>query len=130
MSSFSYAWSIAGRRAIVPGALTVGAVCTVLQYGFNELSVSRLRYIARLEEENKTVVEKPSVGTLRETQDDIPAPPAFQSLMKMIGFIPVSEEEALNKMTKTRDAYLKRIAELEREIDEDKALKLKLKEEA
>jgi len=45
--------------------------------------------------------------------------------MKMIGFIPVSEEEALNKMTKTRDAYLKRIAELEREIDEDKALKLK-----
>ncbi|KAF8163622.1 hypothetical protein B0H34DRAFT_330712 [Crassisporium funariophilum] len=89
-----------GRRAVLSGILTAGAVCTLLQYGCNEISLARLRYISRLQEGNR---------------------PA--QLLKTVGLLPVSDEEYLNKMERTREVYLKRIAELERQVEEEKVLK-------
>jgi hypothetical protein len=39
---------LAGARAILPGAIVVGAASTILQCGYNELSIMRLRYVSNL----------------------------------------------------------------------------------
>ncbi|KAF9532221.1 hypothetical protein CPB83DRAFT_890967 [Crepidotus variabilis] len=103
-----------GPRTSLSGALTVGAVCTALQYGFNELSIVRLRYISNLQQQSNCSFE--------ETHDNS-SDGAFHSLMKLFGVIPVSDDDYLSKLRRSRELYVKRIAELEAQINEDKSLK-------
>jgi len=101
-----------GPRAVLPGAMIVGAAATVLQYGYNELSIMRLRYISSLrrsEENRKTT------GTALNQITDSP----FQSLLKLFGVVPISDEEYLAKLKRSREIYLKRIGELENQIEEE-----------
>jgi hypothetical protein len=52
-----------------------------------------------------------------------PSTPIMQMFLSMIGVRPMSEQEYLAKMKRTRDAYLKRIAELELQRGEEKVLR-------
>jgi hypothetical protein len=45
--------------------------------------------------------------------------PAFQSLMNLFGFVPMSDEEYLAKLRKSREIYLQRIEELEKQVEEE-----------
>ncbi|KAH0583535.1 hypothetical protein H2248_009162 [Termitomyces sp. 'cryptogamus'] len=102
-----------GPRAILPGMLTIGAVCTLLQLAYNEATVSRLRYISGLK------VKAPA--------NEAPAAPAPRSktaserFLTLIGVHQVTEEEYLEKMKATRDRHLRRIAELEQQLATEKA---------
>lgn len=107
---------LAGPRAVLPGAMIVGAAATVLQYGYNELRIMRLRYISSLQrsEENRK-----ATGTALNQVTGSP----FQSLLKLFGVVPISDEEYLAKLKWSREIYLKRIGELENQIGEESLTK-------
>ena len=111
---------LAGVRAVLPGAMMVGAASTVLQYGYNELSIVRLRYVSNLRRHANA--EERGGRTAEKAPNEI-TEPAFQSLMKFFGIVPITDEEYLAKLKKSRDVYLKRISELEKQAEEETLLK-------
>jgi len=110
---------LAGRRAAVSGMLTAGAFCTLIQFGYNELSIARLRYISRLQDENRLAVDISTPIPQRAVQELSGS--FFQVVMKMVGMAPVSDDEYLTKLKRKREMYLKRIATLEQQVEEEKA---------
>jgi hypothetical protein len=92
---------------------------TLIQYGCNELNLARLRYILKLNQENRTAVEKP----VPKPRNEIQAPDSTTTWMDAfligIGLVPITDEEYISKMKKTRDGYLKRIQELETQLTEE-----------
>jgi len=109
---------VSGRRAVVSGILTAGVFCTLVQFGYNELSIARLRYISRLQDENRSAVEISTLIPQRAVQDLSGS--FFQVVMNMVGMSPVSDDEYLARLKRKREMYLKRIATLEREMEEEK----------
>jgi len=109
-----------GRHAIVSGAVAASAACIVLQYTCNELGIARLRYISKLQEENKSLITQPSTQLQNGKQVYEPSGSVFQQLLKAVGLIPVSDEEYLAKLKRTREVYLKRMVELENQVEEEK----------
>jgi len=105
----------AGRRAIIPGSLSIGAICTLLQLAFNELSITRLKYISN---SGRTVA-------LPEVSTNPPSKSTSEHILAFLGMKEVTDEEYLEKMKKKREGYLKEIAELEqqlaREHDDDRS---------
>ncbi|KAF8809024.1 hypothetical protein BYT27DRAFT_7254907 [Phlegmacium glaucopus] len=114
----------AGRHAIVSGAITASAVCTLLQYACNELGIARLRYISTLQEENKLQPSPKAHNGRHGKQVYEPSGSVFQQLLKAVGLIPVSDEEYLVKLKRTREVYLKRMVELEQQVEEEKTSKV------
>jgi len=113
-----------GRHAIVSGAVTASAACIVLQYACNELGIARLRYISKLQEENKSLTTQPSFN-LQNGKQVYEAPGSvFEQLLKAVGVIPISDEEYLVKLKRTRDVYLKRMVDLENQVEEEKNTKM------
>lgn len=98
---------LAGRRAIVPGALSIGAVCTLLQLAYNEAGIIRLQYISGLNR-SRTL---PTPTTL-----SAPSLSMSDRFLALLGLKPVTDEEYIAKVKTTRDGYLKRIAELEQQV--------------
>ncbi|KAJ7063494.1 hypothetical protein C8F01DRAFT_1133239 [Mycena amicta] len=94
----------AGRRVILPAALTVGAASVVLQAAYNELHVQRIKYIGQLSRppppEPESVIEAHK-------------PPLRERILGALGVRTLSNEELLVKLTHERERHLKRIAELE-----------------
>ena len=111
----------AGRPTILSGAVTASTVCIVLQYACNELGIARLRYTLKLQEENKSLITQPSFNG---EQVNKPSGSVFQKLLKVVGLVPVSDEEYLAKLKRTREVYLKRMAELEKQVEEEKNTKM------
>ncbi|KAG5642877.1 hypothetical protein DXG03_001919 [Asterophora parasitica] len=99
----------AGPRAILPGALTIGAACTLLQLAFNEAAITRVKYISGL---SVSAPVKPATP---------PSKPLFERFLGMFGLQPVTDEQYVEKLKATRDGHLKRIAELEQQIETEKA---------
>ena len=114
----------AGRHAIVSGAITTSAACILLQYACNELGIARLRYISTLQEENKSLITQPSLKPHNGKQVYEPSGSVFQQILKAVGLIPVSDEEYLAKLKRTREVYLKRMVELEQQVEEEKTTTL------
>lgn len=114
-------YASAGPRAILPGALTAGALCTILQMAYNELGVARLRYISRLNEESSLPL--PATGSPSHVSPPITQKAAksfSDKILTTLGLQPVSDEEYLTKMKKTREMYIKRIVELEAQLEIEK----------
>ncbi|KAI0647317.1 hypothetical protein C8Q79DRAFT_1000261 [Trametes meyenii] len=99
---------------VLAGASTAAFICTLLQLGFNELGVARIKYISR---------------KIHETQDapaPLPAPEVaatpkvsiFDRFLGIIGFRKLSDDEYLKVLKKQRDEALERIAVLEKERSE------------
>jgi len=109
------------RRAIVPGAITASVACVLLQYACNEIGIARLRYIVKFQEENKI---QPSFKTQNGKQLYEPSGSVFQQLLQAVGLIPLSDEEYLAKLKRTREVYMKRVVELEQKVEEEKNTKM------
>lgn len=103
-----------GRRVILPGALTAGAVCTVLQLAYNELSVLRLKYVSRHKKDSFSIDRHlpppPPVAF-------VPQKPILERILITFGMQPISDQEYLTKLKHTRDIHLKRIKELEQQAE-------------
>jgi hypothetical protein len=113
----------AGRHTIVSGAVTASTVCIVLQYACNELGIAKLRYVSKLQEENKLLITQPSSKLQNGKQVNEASGSIFQQVLKLVGLAPVSDEEYLTKLKRTREVYLKRVVEFEKQVEEEKNTK-------
>ena len=80
----------------------------------------KLRYVSKLQEENKSPITQPSSILQNGKQVNEPSSSIFQQLLKVVGLVPISDEEYLAKLKRTREVYLKRIVELEKQVEEEK----------
>ena len=113
----------AGRHTIVSGTVTASTVCIVLQYACNEIGIAKLRYVSKSQEENKSLITQPSSKLQNGKQVYEPSGSVFQQLLKLVGLVPVSDEEYLTKLKRTQEVYLKRMVELEKQVEEEKNTK-------
>lgn len=103
-----------GPRAVLPGALTAGAICTGLQLAYNELGILRLKYISR--HANHSHSTPPPTPTVV---------PMLERILISFGMQPISDEEYLRKLKNTRDKHLKRIEQLEQQLEAEKTTEQK-----
>ncbi|KAJ7741585.1 hypothetical protein DFH07DRAFT_55648 [Mycena maculata] len=103
----------AGRRTVVPAALTAGLACVLLQAAYNELGIQRIKYVGKHSPQLETSLVPVETTT-----------PVKQSLTTRIlgtlGVKQLSDEELLVKLRRQRETHLEKIRELEGELDEDK----------
>ena len=99
-----------GYRRALPGAITSALLCSTVQLIGNEIGVQRVKYVSRRRAPNQktSAVETP------------PSESWMQLLFRSIGFQRVAQDEYLSRLKRERDAYLARIAELEKRIEEEK----------
>ncbi|KAF9789915.1 hypothetical protein BJ322DRAFT_1044848 [Thelephora terrestris] len=102
-------WKFGYRRAL-PGAVTSALFCATLQLIGNELGVQRVKYISRRQTPNQTT----------PAAEGSPSESWTQLLFRSIGFQRVAQDEYLSRLKRERDAYLVRIAELEKRAEEEK----------
>ncbi|KAJ7097770.1 hypothetical protein B0H15DRAFT_1007626 [Mycena belliarum] len=99
-----------GRRTVAPAALTAGIVCILLQAAYNELGIQRIRYVGK--------ISRPPEISPAPPQD--PPQPAFKTqILGMFGLKLLSDEELLGRYRRERDKHMKKIEELEQELEED-----------
>jgi hypothetical protein len=91
----------------------------VLQYACNELGIVKLRYVSNSQEENRLLITQPSSKLQNGKLVNEPSGSIFQQLLKLVGLFPVSDEEYLTKLKRTREVYLKRMVELEKQVEEE-----------
>ncbi|KAF5330754.1 hypothetical protein D9619_005323 [Psilocybe cf. subviscida] len=122
-----------GRPAVGPGALLGTAVCTSGQYIFNEFNLARLRFIARRNEEKvaeRATTREPTFNPRTGKQEVQELPRSWtEMILVMFGLVPLSDDEYLGKLKRTRDVYLKKISQLEVAVameEEEKRLKEEL----
>ena len=101
---------LVGYRRALPGAVTSALFCATLQLIGNEFGVWRVKYVSRRQAPNQTT----------PAADNIPAESWTQLLFRSIGFQQVAQDAYLSRLKRERDAYLARIAELEKQIEEEK----------
>ncbi|OJT09105.1 hypothetical protein TRAPUB_14432 [Trametes pubescens] len=102
---------------VLAGARTAGLVCALVQLGYNELGVTRIKFVTRKIEEAAAPVPAPAISEPTDT----PKMTLFDHALSLIGFRKLSEEEYVKVLKKQRDEALERIAVLERERAEQEA---------
>uniref|UniRef100_A0A0W0F855 Uncharacterized protein n=1 Tax=Moniliophthora roreri TaxID=221103 RepID=A0A0W0F855_MONRR len=102
---------LAGPRTALSGATAASVICTTLQYIVNELKVVRLQYLAEKAKHHERLGIQPSPS---------PPEPWTKSILKFIGITPLSNEEYLKKLRLQRDIHLKRIVELETQLEKER----------
>ena len=117
--------SLAGRSAILSGSLFGGALCVFLQYAFNEANITRLRFISERQATNgNAVVREPSVRSKYQTSESThPEPGPWASLLQLVGLKSISDEEFLERLKRRREVFQGRIAELEKQAEEERVMK-------
>lgn len=117
---------IAGPKAVLPGAITVGVIATLLQLGYNEIGVQRLKYISRqhtAEPEPRSVVVASTPATYQEAPETtlIEDPRSWKArILSLMGVRKMSEEEYLKRLKLQREHHLVRIKELEQKLEEER----------
>jgi len=121
---------IRGRKGLLPGITTGGLVCATLQFAYNELDVTRIKYVshklaiqahpgqdsdihqnpARLQPSQDSI--QPSTTSGSESTSGVPL---FERVFSWFGFEKISDDVYLDKLKRERDMYLVRIAKLEDE---------------
>ncbi|KAI1794604.1 hypothetical protein LXA43DRAFT_883485 [Ganoderma leucocontextum] len=101
-----------GAAGIWAGARTAGIICTVLQFGFNELTVMRVKFVSRKIHESQP---RPEIAPLPSDGPEEPRNSIVDHLMAVIGFVKLTDEEYLKVLKKQRAEALARIALLEHE---------------
>ncbi|KAI0362400.1 hypothetical protein OH77DRAFT_49082 [Trametes cingulata] len=107
------------KGRVMAGARTAALICTLLQLGYNELGVMRVKYVTRRIQETQPRFDATPAPppTLPEAQKE-PKITFVDRIMGIIGFRKLSDEEYLKTLKKQRDEALARIAVLEREREE------------
>ncbi|KAI9057913.1 hypothetical protein FKP32DRAFT_1597872 [Trametes sanguinea] len=97
------------------GARTAGLICALLQLGYNEIGVMRIKYVSRKIQETQARPQATPTPVPVQEQDTTPKTSFFDRAMSVIGFRKLTDEEYLKTLKKQRDEALARIAVLERE---------------
>jgi hypothetical protein len=139
----SVIYNIGGRAGVAPGLSTGMAVCTLVQYLFNEAEVARVRYVLRtlefdgakpflvtpilhhLSQDPSTARggdSLPMRATMSPAVADLPAVPKKPLSERIMDrfFSKVSDEEYLAKLKRKRDAHLARIEVLKAQVEAEK----------
>lgn len=85
--------------------------CVLLQAAYNELGIQRIKYVSKLSQQPGPNAVTPEVPT---------KPSLTTRLLGVLGVRSLSDEELLVKFRRERENYLKKIEELERELEADK----------
>ncbi|THU85645.1 hypothetical protein K435DRAFT_869066 [Dendrothele bispora CBS 962.96] len=115
----------AGPRAVLSGGVTAGFLCSLLQYMYNELKVARLIYLSHKSNvAQKQSLPDSSIPRTVDVHNGLSNPPTFGKpwtarMLKYIGIRTLSDEEYLETLKLQRDGHLKKIAELEKELEGD-----------
>ncbi|KAI0372917.1 hypothetical protein BV20DRAFT_938995, partial [Pilatotrama ljubarskyi] len=110
------------KGRVMAGARTAALICALLQLGYNELGVMRVKYITRkIQETQPRPVAAPVPPTVPPEAQGAPKLTAFDRLLSIIGFRKLSDEEYLKTLKKQRDEALARIAVLEKEREKELA---------
>ena len=89
--------------------MTSALFCATLQLIGNESSVQRIKYVSRRQIPNRVT----------QKVETLPSESWTQLLFRSIGFQRVARDEYLSRLKKERDAYLVRITELEKQVEEE-----------
>ncbi|KZT26382.1 hypothetical protein NEOLEDRAFT_1132430, partial [Neolentinus lepideus HHB14362 ss-1] len=123
-----------GRGGILPGTVTGSIVCALLQVGYNELSVQRLKYVSRRLKQSQDASKNSPVLVAQETKvpsslpdsdesDSEPKKTVADRIISLFGLSKVPDDQYLEKLRQERDAYVRRIHRLEAQIEEEKRSK-------
>lgn len=104
----------------MPGAMTGGILCSLLQLAFNELRVWRVRYVFRERGDQSvdalpTFASQASSPKTRSAESEADKQPAWERFLFLVGMHKMTEEEHIKTLQDQRDAVLRRIAMLEEE---------------
>lgn len=83
----------------------------LLQVAYNEMDIQRIKYVGRLSQAPETVVvpvEKPTT------------PSVTARLLGLFGAKSLSDEELLAKLRREREKHLKRMQELEQDLEAER----------
>ncbi|KAF4608603.1 hypothetical protein EYR40_000949 [Pleurotus pulmonarius] len=97
-----------GPKGILSGALAGATVCALLQYGYNEIGVQRLKYITR---------PQSSQSKAAAPVDDNTS--VFERVLSSLGIDRVPDDKYLIMLKDRREKRLRRIQELEAQIAEE-----------
>ncbi|KAF8559632.1 hypothetical protein OG21DRAFT_468915 [Imleria badia] len=115
-----------GRRGLAPGLTTGALMCTLLQWGFNEFNIFRIRHVSANSATPSQGTSHGSTDSGESSSAELSTSAAMQpsSVESPISHSPVdrllsmfgqrvSDEKYLEKLKMERDSHLRRIAELE-----------------
>lgn len=119
-SAFS-SYTLGGRRGLAPGLTTGALMCTLLQWGFNEINIFRIRHVSAnpaasshlhgsVDAGKSSLAEHSRSAATQPTSVESHSP--MDRVLSMFGQR-VSDEKYLERLRLERDAHLRRIAELE-----------------
>lgn len=108
---------LGGTRGTFTGMFFGSVVGTLGQVLYNEIGVQRIKFISR-RYSIPSQLPTPTVSGLAEPP--MPKQPLFDRMIHAIGINKLSDEEYLAQMREERAAYLRRIAKLEEQLEEDK----------
>lgn len=95
--------------------------CTLGQALYNEMGVQRLKFISR---RYFIPTQPPTSSTISElAEPSVPTKPLLDRMIHGIGINRLSDEEYLAQMREKRAACLRRIEQLEAQLEEDKSSK-------
>lgn len=101
-----------GPAGIAPGAITATLLCSLLQLGYNELGVIRVKYVSRkLDEARHSRSSIPGHEVVILPPE--PSKPLIQRMLDWMGMPQISDEEYLQRLRLKRANALQRIAEIE-----------------
>lgn len=114
-----------GRAGIAPGVTTAALICTFLQLVYNELGIMRIKYVSNKLQSSGDMVPAQTLPPTtpappRVRIDHEPPRPMMERILTALGFHQIPDQEFLAMMKRKRDGYLQRIAELEKDIEEQK----------
>jgi hypothetical protein len=91
--------------------------CTLGQVLYNEFGVQRIKFVSR---RHPIPSQPPTPIDPDLSEPPAPKRPLFDRMIHAIGLKRLSDEEYLAQMREKRAAYLRRIASLEAELEEEK----------
>ena len=91
--------------------------CTFGQALYNEFGVQRIKFISR---RYHIPSQSPTPMALEPSEPPAPKRPLLDRMINAIGLNRLSDEEYLAQMREERAVYLRRIAELEAQLEEEK----------
>ncbi len=112
---------LGGTRGAFTGMVFGSVFCTLGQVLYNEISVQRIKFISRRHPIPSQPPTPPTVSGPAEPP--VPKKRLLDRMIRFIGINKLSDEEYLAKMREERAAYLRRIAKLEAQLEEDKSSK-------
>ena len=117
IESDSMVLPLGGTRGTFTGLMFGSVFCTLGQLLYNEFGVQRIKYISR-----RHIIPSPSPTPIASEPSKPPAPkqPLLDRMIHAIGLTRLSDEEYLSQLREKRAAYLRRIANLEAQLEEEK----------